>query len=141
MAKESKKIIELRIRLKELSLRPRKERNKPCIKIKKKHKKVKKKFECKRSEKIIFIQKGVSYKELLKDNHWKVKRDKILKRDKYRCVRCGYSKGLNVHHLKYVGSPWDCPDKYLITLCLNCHSYFHGIELNKQFDRLINSQK
>lgn len=76
-----------------------------------------------------------SYKELLFEKHWLEKRARILKRDSFRCVICGSDKHLVVHHKQYhihksTGEkfvPWDYHDKYLITLCENCHNKGHRL--------------
>ena len=64
----------------------------------------------------------MTYSDKLKDPRWQKKRLKILERDGWKCVVCTNDKNtLHVHHLRYQGNPWDCPDKYLITLCERCH--------------------
>ena len=40
------------------------------------------------------------YKEYLESDDWKRKRHVVLKRDNWKCVRCG-DKAVQVHHLKY----------------------------------------
>ena len=66
------------------------------------------------------------YAKLLKDPRWKLKRDKIIKRDKNTCIRCGDTKYLQVHHLIYKNTnPWEYDDNDLITLCRNCHKSIH----------------
>lgn len=73
-----------------------------------------------------------TYGALLLDFRWKAKRAHILKRDGCKCVVCGGTKGLNVHHKQYhVDSqgrkfvPWNYDDKYLVTLCEKCHRKGH----------------
>ncbi len=73
------------------------------------------------------------YNNLLMSPFWLIKRKNILKRDNNRCKNCGKSTGLHVHHRQYhinkrTGQfkfPWDYKDKYLITLCENCHYSGH----------------
>jgi len=75
-----------------------------------------------------------SYHEKLFDPKWKSKRKEILKRDNYKCIICGSSTGLNVHHKQYHFStrlkkyrePWEYSNKYLITLCESCHKRGHS---------------
>lgn len=63
------------------------------------------------------------YSDLLKDPRWQKKRLDIMNRDSFSCQRCfSTDKTLHVHHIKYIGKPWECPDKYLITLCEQCHA-------------------
>lgn len=74
------------------------------------------------------------YKEKLLDPRWKARREQILKRDGYRCVNCGDTIELEVHHRKYFyilgagcyQNPWDYPDHLLITLCRTCHNSGHS---------------
>lgn len=61
------------------------------------------------------------YQEKLKDKRWQKKRIAILNRDGCECRYCGEADRLNVHHINYIGEPWDCPDNLLITLCNKCH--------------------
>lgn len=67
------------------------------------------------------------YAELLKDDRWKEKRLSILARDEYKCVKCGDTKYLHVHHIHYIQGklPWEVPDSYLETLCSKCHKAEH----------------
>jgi 5-methylcytosine-specific restriction endonuclease McrA len=73
------------------------------------------------------------YGELLKRPEWSSKREIILKRDRGRCRNCGSQHNLQVHHRQYhtfskTGSyrrPWDYKDKYLVTLCMDCHQAGH----------------
>ena len=47
-----------------------------------------------------------------------------MERDKFKCQNCFHDDiTLNVHHLVYIKGrlPWEYPDKYLITLCIECH--------------------
>lgn len=73
-----------------------------------------------------------TYEDLLKCEEWKEKRDKILKRDRYRCRWCRSKKSLQVHHKYYSRypngqkvEPWNYPDDALITLCDKCHEKAH----------------
>ena len=69
------------------------------------------------------------YSECLKHPLWRIKRSRILARDKYKCVKCGCIKYLHVHHLKYSGTyPWEAKNKDLITLCKRCHEDAHKIK-------------
>ena len=66
---------------------------------------------------------------------WKKKREEILKRDGYKCLNCGCTEHLHIHHtqyhffktLKHKKEPWDYPSKYLITLCQRCHEEGHRL--------------
>jgi len=75
----------------------------------------------------------VAYGELLKRPEWFEKRDVILKRDGSRCLHCGSDQNLQIHHRQYhkvksiddFKKPWEYHDKYLVTLCMNCHQVGH----------------
>lgn len=66
------------------------------------------------------------YKVYLATDHWKAVRERTMRRDKYRCQRCGSRKSLEVHHLNYdrVGKE-RLGD--LVTLCYRCHRREHEI--------------
>lgn len=50
-----------------------------------------------------------------------------MQRDKFKCVDCGNDKNtLHVHHSFYCGEPWE--DKFLLTLCEDCHQERQGME-------------
>lgn len=75
----------------------------------------------------------LSYNELLQTKEWKAKRQSILKRDNNKCVFCGRTNNLQVHHKYYskypngrMVTPWNYPDDALITLCKECHSKVHN---------------
>jgi len=69
------------------------------------------------------------YKEL-KSSKWIKRRNEILKKDNYKCVRCGSEKNLQVHHVKYIENrkAWNYPDELLITLCKDCHRITHDLD-------------
>lgn len=76
-----------------------------------------------------------SYGELLFRREWKEKRKHIMERDGNRCVICGSTEDLQIHHRQYRFNevtnrkvmPWDYPDKCLITLCKSCHEKGHRL--------------
>ena len=73
------------------------------------------------------------YQLLLKHPKWFERRKSILKRDKNQCVLCTSKIQLEVHHRQYHFSkskntfvpPWQYDEKYLITICNNCHQKGH----------------
>lgn len=73
------------------------------------------------------------YSNLLKSPQWFNKRKTILSRDDNKCRCCGSVDRLHVHHRQYhlrkqTGKfklPWKYQNKYLITLCENCHKAGH----------------
>jgi hypothetical protein len=63
-----------------------------------------------------------TYSEKLQHPKWQEKRLGILNRDEFTCQYCGDTETmLHVHHIAYSGDPWTVDDKFLITLCSNCH--------------------
>lgn len=66
---------------------------------------------------------------------------KVLERDGYKCVRCGFSDKIVVHH-KDKNRNNNQMDN-LITVCKSCHAFFHGMTLrfNKITIDLINELK
>lgn len=84
-----------------------------------------------------------TYSDLLHTTEWRNKREKILKRDNYRCVYCGRRHAkLHVHHKYYSAypngvlvDPWNYPDDALITLCAYCHQRVHARKKIKVYHR------
>lgn len=69
----------------------------------------------------------MKYKEQLKTERWKQKRQLILERDNYQCTNCNQKENLHVHHKEYHSGKlaWEYDDKYLVTLCKECHNKVH----------------
>lgn len=68
----------------------------------------------------------MTYSEKLKSPKWQKKRLEIMQRDDWTCQICGDTETtLHVHHYLYSGNPWEINNKYLKTLCENCHDYEH----------------
>jgi 5-methylcytosine-specific restriction endonuclease McrA len=73
------------------------------------------------------------YANMLERPEWLIRRYLIIQKDGKRCQNCGSTSNLQVHHRQYhrwiqSGSykkPWEYKDKYLITLCFNCHQAGH----------------
>lgn len=66
----------------------------------------------------------MNYSEKLKDPRWQKRRLEVFEKAGWKCCVCGSTEDtLHVHHLKYVGEPWDCPDGLLECLCEDCHEY------------------
>ena len=76
----------------------------------------------------------MKYSEKLKDPRWQKKRLEIFNRDNFSCQICGDTEStLVVHHYKYSGEPWESDEKYLMTLCENCHESEHkNLKENKE---------
>ena len=64
--------------------------------------------------------------------NWNIIREKIYKRDKYKCQLCGktekdlvgYYKKLTAHHIDY--NKKNCKESNLITLCNRCNLRVNG---------------
>ena len=67
------------------------------------------------------------YAKQLQRPEWKAKRLEILERDGNKCVKCGETKRLHVHHLSYTKGrdAWEYPNDNLVTLCGECHRAEH----------------
>lgn len=66
-----------------------------------------------------------SYSDLLRHPLWQKKRLEIMRRDKWKCKKCGDDETtLNVHHKLYINGndPWEYENEDLITLCEDCHN-------------------
>lgn len=98
----------------------------------------------------------LNYFDFLKCDEWKSKRVEILKRDNFKCTKCGntptirtfsgstvvnlfkdgkpnpenISVNLQVHHTLYVFNqmPWNYDNEELETLCNFCHEELHNNE-------------
>lgn len=76
-----------------------------------------------------------TYAETLFDPRWKTRRKQILERDQYKCVLCGSTESLHVHHRQYhfierlqkFKDPWEYDGANLITLCEKCHTKGHTL--------------
>jgi 5-methylcytosine-specific restriction endonuclease McrA len=58
---------------------------------------------------------------------WRRFREDILRRDGYRCTKCGRAGRLEVHHvtpLEHGGAPFDTAN--CTTVCHDCHRLEHG---------------
>jgi hypothetical protein len=64
------------------------------------------------------------YQEYLQTPEWQERRQRILKRDGFRCQVCNSSERLNVHHRDYTRRGYE-NDSDLTTLCQGCHQVFH----------------
>lgn len=65
-----------------------------------------------------------NYLEKLKDPRWQRKKNSILDRDNYTCMKCGdTTTTLHVHHIYYKPNhdPWQYSEDELETLCEVCH--------------------
>ena len=58
---------------------------------------------------------------------WDERRSYILRRDGYKCEKCGSKNSLHVHHVVLRSVRFDHSASNLITLCYKCHSECHGM--------------
>lgn len=68
------------------------------------------------------------HKQYLNTKTWEGKRQYVLRRDNYTCVRCGIYKSnekLHVHHKTYKRHKAEKTSD-LVTLCESCHQIVHG---------------
>jgi 5-methylcytosine-specific restriction endonuclease McrA len=75
-----------------------------------------------------------TYADKLKDPRWQKKRLEIMQRDGFKCAACKNNENtLHVHHIRYIArkSPWEAPNRDLITLCDTCHEAWHFIDNSK----------
>jgi 5-methylcytosine-specific restriction endonuclease McrA len=52
-------------------------------------------------------------------------RERVLRRDGWRCQFCGCMTNLEVHHQQFRSQSGEDSEDNLITLCSNCHSSIH----------------
>lgn len=71
----------------------------------------------------------LNYKERVSSDYKKWKKS-VLKRDNYKCTKCGSKESLNVHHIKSFSENKDLRFDINngITLCNNCHIEVHKNE-------------
>lgn len=76
----------------------------------------------------LFPMTAEQYEAYLKSVRWRALRDKVLKRDSWKCTECRSKYNLHAHHLTYdrVGEE-QLED--LKTLCRKCHSARHKGDL------------
>jgi len=55
-------------------------------------------------------------------------RNRVLRRDRWRCQACGTMSNLEVHHKEFRSHSGDDSEQNLITLCSACHASVHRCE-------------
>lgn len=65
------------------------------------------------------------YQDYLGGEHWEKMRMAVLRRDSFKCVRCG-SSASEVHHKRYRETPFDSVPGDLVSFCSRCHSSHHA---------------
>ena len=116
--------------------------------IKKKLSKLKKKKKCKdtkvKGKKAVRgAKKALTLKEKyyqqLEHPLWLKKRNIILERDQHKCVLCGSTENLQVHHKKYFKGryAWEYANSTLVTLCKDCHNKVHQDRNNELYPQFF----
>ncbi len=81
------------------------------------------------------------YDAYIGSKQWRIRAEKVLKRDKYLCQACGIAKATEVHHRTY-SHLYDEPLFDLVSVCEACHSKLHPeeqISLRNMYDILISA--
>lgn len=96
-----------------------------------KKKKKKKKKKCSDNlSRLADSLRGKPYSEFLKSRYWYIVREKVLKRDGFKCVICSKPYSLEIHHDSYKNhfrEHLNLSD--LMTLCKSCHREHHYAQL------------
>lgn len=71
------------------------------------------------------------YDIYLYSKEWKLKRDLVLKRDKYICQECKVNQAIDVHHLNY-DRLFNEKLEDLLSLCRECHFKIHNQNSQEQ---------
>jgi hypothetical protein len=82
----------------------------------------------------------MSYSKKLQDPRWQQVRQRVLARDRNRCVNDPkHRMPLEVHHLRYTDGcePWEYPLDNFVTLCRDCHVAAHEEQLNNPRPRRV----
>ena len=74
------------------------------------------------------------YKGYLQSAHWRKLRKQKLEQAGHRCEKCGATKGLTVHHIRYRAYAEQLGD--LQVLCWHCHKQEHAGEHKSEDDLL-----
>ena len=77
------------------------------------------------------------YHQQLEHPLWYKKRKIILARDNHKCVLCGSTDNLQVHHMKYFKNryAWEYANSTLVTLCRECHQKVHSDKNNELYPK------
>jgi len=78
------------------------------------------------------------YAKYLSHPLWQEKRDEVFKRYGKRCIKCGTTKEIAVHHKTYSDGkmPWEYPNENFIVLCEKCHSATHSISYTQNICKI-----
>jgi 5-methylcytosine-specific restriction endonuclease McrA len=62
----------------------------------------------------------------LEPESYEALRQRVLRRDGWRCQYCGAMSNLEVHHKQFRSHFGHDSEENLITLCFTCHALIHG---------------
>lgn len=68
------------------------------------------------------------YNDYMASDMWQDIRERVFRRDEYKCRKCGTAKNLCVHHITYEHLGYE-KGADLITLCKECHKKVHEKDL------------
>jgi 5-methylcytosine-specific restriction endonuclease McrA len=71
------------------------------------------------------LQKQVPVR--LENREYEDLRERVLRRDGWRCQFCGSRRNLEVHHQQFRSYSGEDVAENFITLCTSCHSAIHSI--------------
>lgn len=66
----------------------------------------------------------------------KTLRQRVLRRDGWRCQSCGAMTNLEVHHQEFKSHGGEDSEENLITLCFACHRARHGVPQCAQYSTI-----
>jgi 5-methylcytosine-specific restriction endonuclease McrA len=61
----------------------------------------------------------------LEEREYQELRERVLRRDGWRCQSCGSMTNLEVHHQQFRSHSGSDEENNLVTLCSHCHSRTH----------------
>lgn len=67
----------------------------------------------------------IDFYQYIKTQAWEETRQKVFRRDGFKCVICNEAKNLNVHHITYENLGAEKVSD-LVTLCQGCHENIHN---------------
>ena len=77
------------------------------------------------------------YMQYLESSHWRKLRHEAFERDGYKCSKCGSSKTLQGHHLKYRKPLESCTVEDIESMCIKCHKAHHNrIKMERRRNRV-----
>lgn len=70
--------------------------------------------------------------EYLTGGDMEIRHDAVMTRDKFKCVECGATTNLQVHHVQHKGRSGSDNIENLATTCVHCHRKHHpGVQLGR----------